>query len=114
MEDCIFCEIVNRQIPSKIVFEDDTCLAFEDIAPQAPVHILVIPKAHVANVFEASKQSDAFIASLIRVANQVAEERGLNKTGYRLVTNCGADAQQSVHHMHIHILGGGELSGQMA
>lgn len=113
MNDCIFCKIAQGEIPSQIVYEDETVLAFRDVAPQAPVHILVIPRKHIANVYAAREEDDALLAHLLRTAATVAGEQGLEKTGFRLVTNCGADAKQSVEHMHIHILGGGALSGQM-
>ena len=104
MEDCLFCKIAAGEIPSKKAYEDDEVLAFYDIAPQAPVHVLVIPKKHV---------SDAFLAGLLRTAAKVAGELGLAESGFRLVSNCGADARQSVPHLHVHILGGKQLGDRM-
>lgn len=114
MENCIFCKLAAHEIPTKVVYEDDQVFAFEDMAPQAPVHILVIPKKHVANVCELAREDDALIAHLIRTATKIAAEKGIDASGFRLITNCGKDARQSVSHMHIHLLGGGELSEKMA
>ena len=114
MENCIFCKLANHEIPTKVVYEDELVFAFEDMAPQAPVHILVIPKKHMANVSELAQEDDALIAHLIRTATKIAAEKGIDATGFRLITNCGKDARQSVSHMHIHLLGGGELSEKMA
>lgn len=113
MEDCLFCKIAAGEIPSKKAYEDDEVLAFYDIAPQTPVHVLVIPKKHVSDVYAAQGESDAFLAGLLRKAAKVAGELGLAESGFRLVTNCGADAQQSVPHLHVHILGGRPLEGKM-
>ena len=113
MSDCLFCKIAAGEIPSKKAYEDDEVLAFYDIAPQAPVHVLVIPKKHVSDVYAAQGESDAFLAKLLRTAAKVAGELGLAEDGFRLVTNCGADAQQSVRHLHVHILGGRPLEGKM-
>ena len=113
MEDCLFCKIAAGEIPSKKAYEDDEVLAFYDIAPQAPVHVLVIPKKHVEDIYAARAENDAFLAKLLRTAAQIAGELGLAESGFRLVTNCGADAQQSVKHLHVHILGGRPLEGQM-
>lgn len=114
MADCIFCKLASGEIPTKVVYEDERVFAFEDMAPQAPVHILVIPKKHMQDVCALAQEEDARIAHLIRAAVQIAHMRGLDKTGFRLVTNCGKDAGQTVGHMHIHILGGQTLSGSMA
>ena len=114
MENCIFCKLAHHDIPTKVVYEDETVFAFEDMAPQAPVHILVIPKKHVADVAALTGEDDALIAHLIRVAAQIAQEKGIAATGFRLVTNCGKDARQSVSHMHIHLLGGAEMADRMA
>ena len=113
MEDCLFCKIAAGEIPSKKAYEDDEVLAFYDIAPQAPVHVLVIPKKHVSDVYAARGESDAFLAGLLRTAAKVAGELGLAESGFRLVSNCGADARQSVPHLHVHILGGKQLGDLM-
>jgi len=111
--DCLFCKIVAGEIPSTKVYEDDQILAFRDIAPQAPTHILVIPKAHIASVAEITGENSGVVAHIFEVIPQIAEAEGL-KDGFRVVSNCGADAGQTVHHLHFHILGGKELSLEMA
>ena len=111
--DCLFCKIVAGDIPSTKVYEDELVLAFRDIAPQAPTHILVIPKCHIGSVAEINEDNSAVVAHIFQVIAQVAENEGLEK-GYRVVSNCGADAGQTVNHLHFHILGGKELNTQMA
>ena len=112
MENCLFCKIVAGDIPSTKVYEDENILAFRDIAPQAPTHILVIPKAHIASVAEITAENAQIVAHIFSVIPKIAEAEGLTG-GYRVVSNCGADAGQTVHHLHFHILGGRELSCQM-
>ena len=111
--DCLFCKIAAGQIPSTKVYEDESVLAFRDIAPQAPTHILVIPKCHIASVAEVTTENASLIAHIFAVIPQIARQEGL-ETGYRVVSNCGKDAGQTVHHLHFHILGGKELSLEMA
>ena len=111
--DCLFCKIAAGQIPSTKVYEDDSILAFRDIAPQAPTHILVIPKCHIASVAEITTENAALIAHIFAIIPQIARQEGL-ETGYRVVSNCGKDAGQTVNHLHFHILGGKELTVQMA
>lgn len=111
--DCLFCKIVAGEIPSTKVYEDDQVLAFRDIAPQAPSHILVIPKAHIGSVAEITAGNSGVVAHIFAVIPQIAEAEGL-KNGYRVVSNCGQDAGQTVHHLHFHILGGRELTLEMA
>ena len=111
--DCLFCKIVAGEIPSTRVYEDDMVLAFRDIAPQAPTHILVIPKAHIASVAEISGDNSGVVAHIFEVIPQIARAEGLD-SGYRVVSNCGEDAGQTVHHLHFHILGGRKLELQMA
>ena len=113
MENCLFCKIIAGEIPSNKVYEDEKVLAFRDIAPQAPTHILVIPKAHIASVAEINEDNAALVAHIFRVIPEIARAEGLSG-GYRVVSNCGADAGQTVHHLHFHILGGGVLNTQMA
>ena len=113
MENCLFCKIVRGEIPSPKVYEDEQVLAFRDIAPQAPTHILVIPKAHIASVAELNEENAQVVAHIFAVIAQIAEKEGL-ANGYRVVSNCGDDAGQTVHHLHFHILGGQQLSLQMA
>ncbi len=106
---CLFCKIAAGEIPSKKAYEDETVYAFHDIAPQAPVHILVIPKKHIESAQALTREDDALLAHLFEVARIIATENGLDKTGYRLITNVGADAGQSVPHLHLHLIGGKTL-----
>ena len=110
---CIFCKIVAGEIPSTKVYEDETVLAFRDIAPQAPTHILVIPKAHIASVAEINADNSGVVSHIFEVIAKVAEAEGLTD-GYRVVSNCGDHAGQTVHHLHFHILGGRQLALEMA
>ena len=114
MNDCLFCKIAAGEIPSTKVYEDESVYAFRDIAPQAPVHVLVIPKKHVSGWYDAKDEDDALLAHLMRVAAKVAELEGIVDSGFRVVSNCGADAQQTVKHLHLHVLGGKAMSGEMA
>ncbi len=112
MSDCLFCKIAAGEIPSSKVYEDDLCLAFNDINPQAPVHFLVIPKAHAASsVSEISADNSAVVAHIFEVIAKVTAEMGL--ASYRVVTNIGPDAGQTVHHIHFHVLGGEKLDERM-
>ena len=113
MSDCLFCKIAAGIIPSTKVYEDETILAFRDIAPQAPTHILVIPKAHIGSVAEITAENCDVVAHIFRVIPSIAQAEGL-ENGYRVVSNCGPDAGQSVHHLHFHILGGKALALEMA
>lgn len=111
--DCLFCKIAAVEIPSQKVYEYEEILAFRDIAPMAPVHILVIPKAHIGSVDEVTAENSAVVAHIFQVIPQIAKAENLEK-GYRVVSNCGEHAGQSVHHLHFHILGGRQLSLEMA
>ena len=111
--DCLFCKIIAGAIPSTKVYEDELVLAFRDIAPQAPSHILVIPKAHIPSVNGITAENSQVVAHIFEVIPRIAQAEGL-KDGYRVVSNCGADAGQTVHHLHFHILGGKPLSLEMA
>lgn len=111
--DCLFCKIIAGDIPSNKVYEDETVYAFRDIAPQAPTHILVVPKAHIADCNEVTAQNSAVIAHIFAVIPTIAKAEGL-ENGYRVVSNCGADAGQTVQHLHFHILGGKQLNLEMA
>ena len=110
--DCLFCAIANGDIPSAKVYEDNDILAFRDINPQAPVHVLVIPKAHIPSVDGVNAENSAVVAKIFEVIPKIAVSEGLT-TGYRVISNCGADACQSVKHLHFHILGGAQLSDKM-
>lgn len=114
MDDCIFCKIARGEIPSTKVYEDERVLAFRDINPLAPVHVVVIPKAHVANLNELDALDAQTQLALLHACREVAKRDGIDKTGYRIASNCGEDAAQSVQHLHIHVLGGGKLSVSMA
>ena len=113
MENCLFCKIVAGTIPSTKVYEDETVLAFRDIAPMAPTHILVIPKTHMPSVDGVTAENSAVVAHIFEVIPQIAKAEGL-ENGYRVVSNCGADAGQTVPHLHFHILGGRQLTLEMA
>ena len=113
MNDCLFCKIAAGVIPSSKVYEDEDVLAFRDIAPQAPVHVLVIPKKHVSGWYDAKDESDALLGKLMRTAAQVAKMENIVDSGFRVVSNCGADAQQTVKHLHLHVLGGKAMAGDM-
>jgi histidine triad (HIT) family protein len=106
MTDCLFCKIVQKSIPAKIVYEDDQTLAFDDINPQAPVHTLIILKKHIAAVQDCRDEESALLAQLLVTCANVAKQKGLSESGYRIVTNTGRDAGQTVFHLHLHVLGG--------
>ncbi len=111
--DCLFCKIIAGDIPSTKVYEDETVYAFRDIAPQAPTHILVIPKTHIPSVDGITAENSAVVAHIFEVIPTIAKAENLSG-GYRVVSNCGADAGQTVHHLHFHILGGKVLNTDMA
>ena len=113
MSNCLFCKIISGEIPSTKVYEDDQVLAFRDIAPQAPTHILVIPKTHIGSVAEITAENSGLVAHIFEVIPQIAKAEGL-EGGYRVVSNCGDDAGQTVQHLHFHILGGKKLALEMA
>ena len=113
MSDCLFCKIIAGAIPSTKVYEDETVFAFRDIAPQAPTHVLVVPKAHLSGANDVTAENSAVIAHIFEVIPQIAKAENL-ANGYRVVSNCGADAGQTVQHLHFHILGGKALALEMA
>ena len=108
MTDCLFCKIVNKELPSEIVYEDDDVLAFRDIKPQAPVHILIIPKRHIETLADLTEDDEDIIGHAMFVASRLARDLGIDK-GFRVVVNCGKEAGQSVFHIHMHLLGGRSL-----
>jgi len=110
MADCLFCKIATREIPGSIVYEDDHVLAFNDIKPQAPTHLLVIPKRHIESLNELTTGDDQIIGELVRRAAAIARERGIHSSGYRIVFNTNRDAGQTVFHIHLHLLGGRSMS----
>ena len=109
MEDCIFCKIIKREIPADIVYEDEEIIAFKDINPAAPVHILVIPKKHIPSLVELQKEDELLIGKIYTVINKVAEAHGVKEKGYRVIVNCGEDGGQEVGHLHFHLLAGKKL-----
>ena len=109
MGDCLFCMIISKEIPAKIVYEDDQVLAFKDIAPKAPVHILLIPKVHCTGLDDLTPEALEAVPRILQTAARLAEEAGVSESGYRLLANCGPDAGQAVFHLHFHLLGGKPL-----
>ncbi len=112
MDNCLFCKIIKGEIPSACVYQDEKTYAFRDIAPMAPTHVLVVPKAHVSGMSGIGEMEDAALAACLRTVQKVAELEGLEK-GFRTISNCGADACQTVPHLHFHVLGGKQLSEKM-
>lgn len=107
---CLFCEIVAGRIPAKVAYQDDDVLAFHDINPQGPVHVLVVPKRHVTSLLELAPGDDEMVGHLVRKARDLAVDLGLGERGFRLVFNCGEDAGYSVYHIHLHLVGGRTLA----
>ena len=113
MGDCIFCKIIEKKIPSTFVYEDNKVLAFNDINPVAPVHVIIIPKNHIANVNELTQDNASVIGDIHMAAKKIAEKLGIADKGYRLINNCGADAGQTVFHLHYHLIGGVSLGAKI-
>lgn len=113
MNDCIFCKIIAGEIPSRSPYEDEQVYAFHDIKPMAPVHVLIVPKQHIASVNEVTAENSAVIGHAFEVAAKLACDLGIADSGYRVVSNCGADAGQTVSHLHFHLLGGKKLNTEM-
>ena len=111
--DCIFCRIIAGKIPSDVIYQDEGVIAFRDINPQAPVHLLVIPKKHIAYLTDLTEEELPLIGHMVKVANQLAKAERISEAGYRLVVNCGQQGGQLVPHLHMHILGGRQLRGQL-
>jgi histidine triad (HIT) family protein len=111
---CLFCKIAARQIPSTIVFEDEAVVAFKDIAPQVPVHIVLVPRVHVAGLDALTPELAPMVGRIALVAKELAGRLGIAASGYRLVSNCGPDAGQTIPHLHFHLLGGAPMGGRMA
>lgn len=109
MDDCIFCKIIKREIPSSIVYEDNEIIAFRDVNPQAPIHILVIPKKHISSLVDLKEEDEIVVGKIYTVINKIAEQEGIDKKGFRVIVNCGEDGGQEVKHLHFHILGGRKL-----
>jgi histidine triad (HIT) family protein len=112
--DCLFCRITLKQIPATIVHEDDAVVAFKDIAPHAPVHLVLVPREHFAGLNELTPERAPLLGRIALVARDLAVRMGIQESGYRLVVNCGPDAGQTVAHMHVHLLGGAPMGGRLA
>jgi histidine triad (HIT) family protein len=110
MADCLFCKIIKREIPASIVYEDDRVLAFNDINPQAPTHVLVVPKRHIESLNDLLAGDDAIVGEVVRRAAAIAKDRGVSAGGYRAVFNTNRDAGQTVFHIHLHLLGGRRMA----
>lgn len=113
MEDCLFCKIIKGEIPSTKVYEDEEILAFNDINPAAPIHILVIPKKNITSLAHMEKEDEAIVGKIYGVINKIAEEKGFKESGYRVIVNCGKDAGQEVMHLHFHILAGAKFGDKI-
>jgi len=110
MTDCIFCKIVSGDIPGDIVYQNDDVLAFRDLSPQAPVHFLVIPKKHISTINDIQQEDEALVGQLFLAAKTVAKQEGIDESGYRCVMNCNDDGGQTVHHIHLHVMGKRHMS----
>ncbi len=113
MEDCLFCKILNRQIPSTIVYEDEKVLAFNDIHPVAPVHVLIIPKKHISSVMDIKPGDESYISAIHVAAGEIARKLGIAERGFRLINNCGKEGGQTVFHLHYHLIGGKDLGERL-
>lgn len=109
MKDCIFCKIINKEIPSKVVYEDEELLAIHDVAPAAPIHILVIPKKHIESLATMKNGDYELISKIYKIIDKISEEQGFKQNGYRVIVNCGEDGCQEIKHLHFHILAGKKL-----
>ena len=113
MEECVFCKIIKREIPSNTVYEDDRVMAFYDVNPAAPIHILVVPKKHISMLTDLKPEDEALIGKIYTTINKIAEQEGFKKQGYRVIANCGKDSGQEVMHIHFHVLGGKKLGDKI-
>ena len=107
--ECVFCKIINKEIPAKVVWENDRVLAFENIKPVHPVHVLIIPKKHIASIQETKAPDGEYLSQILLAVSEIAKIKGVAQSGYRLIINCGKDSGQSVDHLHVHLVGGEEL-----
>jgi len=112
-EGCLFCRIVANEIPSDVIYQDEDFLAFRDIEPQAPTHLIIVPKTHITSLAELTEQQQGFIGRLIILAQKLAEKEGIAERGYRLAINCGPEGGQVVPHLHFHLIGGRKLNDQL-
>ena len=113
MDNCVFCKIINKEIPSKIAYEDDKVIAFHDVNPAAPIHILVIPKKHIETLLDVSEEDSNLIAYIFQIINKIAKQEGFAEKGFRVIANCGEDAGQEVKHIHFHVLAGKKLGDKI-
>lgn len=104
--ECIFCKIIERKLPAKILYEDELAIAFEDINPQAPAHTIVIPKKHISTVLDINEEENALVGHMFQIAKGIAKEKGIAERGFRLVMNCNPESGQEIYHIHLHVLGG--------
>mgnify|MGYP002411022234 FL=1 len=107
---CIFCQIANKEIPSDLVYETENLVAFRDLNPQAPVHILIVPRAHITSINDINHENSSIVAEIFEAVRVIAEQEGIKESGYRVISNCGEDGCQSVKHLHFHLVGGKKLS----
>lgn len=113
MEDCIFCKIIRKEIPSTIIYEDEKVIAFNDVNPAAPIHILVVPKKHIETLLDVSEEDNELISYIYQIINKIAKEKGFANNGFRVIVNCGKDSGQEVMHIHFHVLGGKKLGDKI-
>ena len=113
MEDCIFCKIIKKEIPSEIVYEDERVVAFKDVNPAAPIHILVVPKKHIDTLLNVTKEDNDLISYIYQVINTIAKENDFAEKGFRVIVNCGKDSGQEVMHLHFHVLAGKKLGDKI-
>ena len=113
MENCVFCKIINREIPSEIVYEDEKVIAFKDVNPAAPIHILVVPKKHIETLLDVSEEDSSLIAHIYQVINKIAKDNEFADKGFRVIANCGRDSGQEVMHIHFHVLAGKKLGDKI-
>ncbi|MCL2341621.1 MAG: histidine triad nucleotide-binding protein [Firmicutes bacterium] len=113
MKDCIFCKIANKELPGNIVYEDEEVIAFRDINPVAPIHILIIPKKHIGKLTHIAKEDEAVIGRIYSIINNIAETEGINERGFRVIVNCGEEGGQVVEHLHFHLIGGRPLGAKI-
>jgi len=113
MKDCLFCKIIKKEIPSEIVYQDETLTVIKDINPAAPIHLLIIPNKHIVSVQEMEPGDEEILGKLFSAAKKAAEEAGINDSGYRLIINNGPDAHQEILHLHLHLMGGGKMKHPM-
>ena len=113
MDNCVFCKIIKKEIPSKIVYEDERVIAFNDVNPAAPIHILVVPKTHIETLLEVSDKEGDIISYIYKIINKIAQDNGFAQNGFRVIANCGKDSGQEVMHIHFHVLAGRKLGDKI-